>query len=175
MAVSNQATKHSPGAPPSAPGELADKVTKAIKSDKERAELHVRLNVEGGQHEERYEFRFDASGGGEVECGLTCALSKRDLAPATSKITATDFAKLLKSVDIAKLAEAAKAVPRIPPDSLVGRLQVTDGRQQVTVIFMADPEQAKAAGYEPPPEVTQIVEGIYKQAAKQLGVRNARP
>lgn len=173
--MADSAAKQSPGDLPNAPEVLADKVAQAVKGGKERADLHVRLNVEGGVREERYEFRFDASGGGEVECGLICAMSKRDHAPKASKITAAEFAKLLKSVDIDRLAEAAKAVPRIPPDSLIGRLQVTDGQQEVTIIFMADPEQAKTAGYEPPPEVARLVDSIYKQAAKQLGVRNARP
>lgn len=167
--------KRSPTAVPPAPLELAGKIQQAIEDAKARVDIHVRLNVEGGQHEERYEFRFDASGAGEIECGLKCKLSGRAYESKITKLTSRDFASLLQTIDTEKLAEASKVTPRIPPDSLVGRLQVTDGNQEVSIIFMADPEQAKTAGYEPPPQVAKVIDKIYKLGAKKLGTDNVRP
>ena len=60
----------------------------------------------------------------------------------------------------------------IPPCSVVGVLEVFDGRERVRVVFMADPEQAREAGYRMPPAVSRLTKRIYTIAAQQLGLKS---
>lgn len=89
-------------------------------------------------------------------------------------MSAADFERLLRSVDVRRLKEARRTrMPRIPPCSVLGRLEVFDGRERVEVVFMADPEQARQAGYRMPPVIARVTERIYAIAAQQLGLKGA--
>jgi len=169
------AGKHAPSAVPPVTADLAENVRRAADDRDARREIRVRLDVEGGQHEDRYEFRFEAAGSGEVESRFRSKLRSREYGPKTGELAPRDFTGLLRTIDVGELLEAAKAMPRIPPDSLVGRLLVSDGRQEVSVIFMADPEQAKTAGYEAPATLEKAVERIYALADRNLGAKDIRP
>ncbi len=171
----DETSKASPAGTPFASTELAAKVREAVEKPEARRDLQVRLEIEGGQHEDRYLFQFTAVGSGEAEAGLSDRLRGLTLEPKRAKLAARDVASLLKLVDVEGLIAASRMRPRIPPDSLVGRLHVGDGAQGVTVVFMADEEQAKTAGYEPPRAVSRIVDQIYELGAKAMGTRDVRP
>ena len=172
---SDESSKASPAGTPFASTELATKVREAVDKPEARRDLQVRLEVEGGQHEDRYRFHFAATGSGEAEAGLHDGLRDVALEPKRAKLAARDMASLLKLIDVEGLIAASRIRPRIPPDSLVGRLHVGDGAQGVTVVFMADEEQAKTAGYELPRAVSRVVDQIYELGAKAVGTRDARP
>jgi hypothetical protein len=167
--------KASPGGTPFAPAEFAANVRRAVEKPEARRDIRVRLEVEGGQHEERYQFRFATTGSGEAEAGLRDSLRDLALEPKRAKLAAREVTSLLRTIDVDGLVAASRIRPRIPPDSIVGRLHVGDGEQEVTVVFMADEEQARSAGHEPPPAVSRVVDRIYDLGAKAVGARNVRP
>lgn len=167
--------KATPAGAPDVPDELAAKIARALEDPKRGRDIHVRLDVEGGQHDERYEFHFDATAAGEATAGLRSELADKTLRAQTAKLPPRSRTQLLRALDVAELARAARVRPRIPPDSLIGRLEVTDGEQRVTAVFMADPEQARTAGFELPPELAKAVDTIYTLAARQLGEQDVRP
>ena len=135
-----------PGAVPPAPQELAGKVERAAGDSGEASELRVEWwSPEGCT-------ASGTSSAASCRAPASCAATSAATWAATRPRTATrnppraDFEALLRSLDVAALDAASRRRPRIPPDSLVGRLRVNDGRQDVEVTFMADPEQAEAAG-----------------------------
>lgn len=171
----DESAKGYPAGAPVAPAQLAQTLKQAVEDPEVRAPISVRLDVEGGQREDRYEFHFAAMGSGEAEAALLCNLRGRAIEPRRAQLEEAELAGLLKAIDARSLAEASKARARIPPDSLVGRLRVSDGKQEMIVFFMADPEQAKTAGYEPPAGVARVVDEIYALGAKALETEDVRP
>ncbi len=172
--MSEERKKGTPGAIPPDSGALAEGVRAAAQDRQARERLQVWLLVEGGVKGERYELRFNASGTGVMECGLRNELAGVTYEPSVSRIGSKEFADLLSSIDVDRLVEASRVVPRIPPDSLVGRLRVTDGKQEVSVLFMADEEQAELAGHRPPRAVLELLDKIYELCGAQLGTERVR-
>ena len=164
-----------PGAVPPAPQELAGKVERAAGDSGEASELRVELVVAGGVHGERHEFRCELSGAGELRSDFRSDLGGDPPEDSHAELPRAEFEGLLRSLDVAALDAASRRRPRIPPDSLVGRLRVSDGRQDVEVTFMADPEQAEAAGETPPPAVTEAVDAIYRLGSRPLEADDVRP
>src|SRR5215207_3751976 len=164
-----------PSGAPDDPDALANKLARAVEAPERGHEIRVSLDVEGGSHDERYELHFDASGAGDATAAMRSALDGKAVPPQTKRLPGRSRTQLLRALDVAKLARAATGRPRIPPDSLVGRLEVTDGEQRVTVVFMAEPQQARTAGFELPPELQKAVDTIYTLAARHLGERDIRP
>jgi hypothetical protein len=171
----DESAKSYPAGAPVSPAQLAQTLKQAVDDPETRAPISVRLDVEGGQREDRYEFHFAAAGSGEAEVALLCNLRGRVFEPRRAELEEEELAGLLKAIDARSLAEASKARARIPPDSLVGRLRVSDGRQEMIVFFMADPEQARTAGYEPPAAIARVVDQIYALGAKALETEDVRP
>jgi hypothetical protein len=171
----DESAKSYPAGAPVSPAQLAQTLKQAVKDPEARAPISVRLDIEGGQREDRYEFHFAAAGSGEAEAALLCNLRGRVFEPRRAQLDEGELAGLLETIDARSLAEASKARARIPPDSLVGRLRVSDGRQEMIVFFMADPEQARTAGYEPPAGIARVVDQIYALGAKALETEDVRP
>jgi hypothetical protein len=173
--MSTENAKESPDGVPPEHGQLADRLERAIEEPEIRQDFHLRLDVEGGHAGERYEFRFRASGTGDAEVSLVDNLrGRRDEAKA-AKLTQRDISGLLGSLDVSTLLGASRLRPRIPPGSVVGRLDVSDGRQNISILFMADPGQAESAGYRMPPGLAETLERLYELGAKHLGTKDVRP
>jgi hypothetical protein len=172
---SDENSKASPVGAPFAARELAAKFRRAIDESEARSDLRVRLDVDGGPHDERYHFHFTTTGAHEAEAELHDRLRDRSVKRRPARLAAGDMTSLLKAIDVDGLVAASRIRPMIPPDSLVGRLRVGDGEQEVTVVFMADPEQARSAGYEPPGAVSRVVDRIYELGAKAVGAKDVRP
>lgn len=167
--------KEQPAAAPSVPGDLVKRVSEAI-SDPERArDLRVALWVEGGAPSERFELSFEATGSGEARARMKDEVKGRGETSRTVELTQSDFAELLRALDVRQLLRAADRSHPIPPDSVIGRLELTDGEQRISTVFMADPEQAKDAGYELPRAVAEAVDRIYELAARELDEKDVRP
>lgn len=138
----------------------------------------VRLHIEGGNRAERYQFHFEISASGEVRSEMRSELSGRRVPAQATRLEPAEVERLLKTLDVAKLKKAAaRLAPRkarpIPPCSLIGRLEVWDGRALVQVTFMADPGQAEHAGHKLPAELERLVEAIYSLAAREMGLETA--
>ncbi|MPY89744.1 MAG: hypothetical protein GEU99_17710 [Luteitalea sp.] len=170
--------KASPGGAPLVPDELAEKLRLAADHAERASDVQIRLSIEGGQAEERYRYRFEATGSGALACELYCRMTQRDGRIAGERIEREDFARLIRSVDVPALLSNRRPLRQIPPCSLVGRLEITDGLRQVAFLFMADPGQAESAGYELPPELARVVEDVYSVSAKYMekqGITSVRP
>lgn len=171
---SNRSGKDQPAAAPSVPGELVKKVAEGV-TDPERApDLRIALWVEGGAPSERYEFHFEAAGSGDAKAGVRNEITGRESESRAIELAPSDFSDLLRTLDVRRMIRAAGRQPPIPPDSVIGKLEISDGEQRVSIVFMADPEQAKDVGYELPREVANAVDRIYDLAARQLG-EDVRP
>jgi hypothetical protein len=173
--MSDENAKAFPQGPPPDPGQLAERFERALKEPEVRREFHVSLNVEGGHAGERYEFRFRASGTGDAEVSLVDNLRGRRDEAKIVQLTQRDISGLLRALDVRTLLQASRMQPRIPPGSVVGRLEVSDGRQEISVLFMADPGQAESAGYRMPPGLAETLERLYDLGAKHLGAKDVRP
>lgn len=137
--------------------------------------VRIVLDVDNGHAAERYHFRFDGSSTGRSEVRLTDAFREVADERATGTDARETVTRALDLVDFGQLAFRARTRPRIPPGSLVARLTIARGAEQVKHIFMADEEQAKTAGVEPDPRLSELLESLYEAGAKQLGRDDIRP
>jgi len=172
---SSHTGKQEPTAAPSVPGTLVRKVSAGVSDPDSARDLRVALWVEGGAPSERYEFSFEAAGSGEASAGMRNEATGREARARTIELERGDFTDLLRTLDVRNLIRLAGRPQRIPPDSVIGRLEISDGEQRVSSVFMADPEQAKDAGYEVPQAVADAVDRIYDLAARQLDEKDLRP
>jgi hypothetical protein len=167
--------KNEPAAAPSVPRLLAGKVSAGVSDPASARDLRISLLVEGGAPSERYEFAYEAAGSGEATARMRNELTGREARSRTVELAPGDFAELLSTIDVSQLLRAADKAHPIPPDSVIGILELSDGAQRVSTVFMADAEQARDAGYEIPPAIAKAVERIYDLAAKQLDEKDVRP
>lgn len=173
--MAEEITKQSPGGVPAAPGGLAARIGPAGVAPDDPSGIRIRLEVAGGHADERYEFRFEADGSGSTALHVVDRIRKVEKRRREGRLAKADVARIVKSLDAARLAQAARVAQPIPPDSVVGRLTITAGGEELSVVFMADREQAEAAGVRLDPAVAEAVEEIYRLAGRQLGVKDIRP
>lgn len=155
--------------------DLDAKVRKATEDLKVAQGVSVMLIVSGGIHGEHYEFLFNASGKGVVECGFQCQMRDRDYPVREYDLPKDAFARILETVSVRDMVMAKSQDVPIPPDSLVGQLVISDGEHQIRSVFMADPGQAETAGYELRSNLAQTANMIYELAAQLTGAKDARP
>lgn len=171
--MTNDAVSGSPGAAPPEPGELDASIRAAIER-RTAPGIRVRLDVEGGHPGERYELRVRISGG-EAEVSLLDELRGLRREPVHRSVGRTPEVALLREIDAPALAEASKVQQRIPPGSVVGRLEIGDGERSVVTVFMADKGQAESAGFRIPSQVEQVVDRIYALASETIEESDIRP
>jgi hypothetical protein len=167
--------KQEPAAAPGVPGTLVRKVSAGVSDPDSAGDLRVALWVEGGAPSERYEFSFEAAGSGEASARMRNEATGREAKARRIELERSDFSDLLRTLDVRNLIRLADRPQRIPPDSVIARLEVSDGEQRVSTVFMADPEQAKDAGYEVPRAVAETVDRIFDLAARELDEKDVRP
>ena len=137
-------------------------------------DVQVRLTISGGLPEERYELRFDTEDG-KVNCALARAEDGEKRCAESRELSDGELRELFERMDLSQLLKSDLPPPRIPPDSLVGRLELSAGQKPVTLYFMADPSQAQHAGVEPPPPLAKAIEAIYGIGSRVLGVERLAP
>ncbi len=146
----------------------------ALRDPSRLRDVRVRLTISGGLPEERYELRFGAEGG-KVDCALAHAQTGAKTQAETHELSDRELAELFERMDLFQLLKGDVPRPRIPPDSLVGRLELSAGREPVTLYFMADPGQARDAGFEPPPALAKAIDAIYGICGRILGIERLAP
>jgi hypothetical protein len=135
----------------------------------------VRLQINGGNSEERYDFNFELSRAGVLRCRMTDQMTRRQVPETIRRVEPRRVETLLRALDPAKIkqiqAKQARGKPKpIPPCSLIGKLEIWDGREFVEATFMADPGQAEQAGHRIPAEVEKSLEAIFSMAASAAGL-----
>jgi len=171
----NNTNKAQPGGIPSGPESLATKVGPANETPSDPTEIQITLDIEGGSAAERYELHLAITGSGDVQSGLKDHLRQLDLAPRVGQAEAQEISDVLKNIDVAQMIAFRSELPPIPPDSVVGILHISDGREEVAIPFMADEGQAETAGFELPEELRRAIDGIYEIAARQLDIETVKP
>jgi hypothetical protein len=167
-----------PSGTPQVPGRLAEGLRAAMAEPQRHPEAYIRLSVSGGVHGEAYalEYRMDATG--HTTGRLVDEMKgRRHEAPAPSK-QAPDparFAALARSIDIESLMRADNLGGGFPPDSVVGRLEVSDGEQTASFVFLADDAQADHAGRRAPDPLRKAAAAVYQAAAAHLGTGDVKP
>jgi hypothetical protein len=173
--MAEEISKQAPGAAPSPPGELEARVGPAGTAPKDPSGIRIRLEVSGGNVEERYEFKFELSGSGEMATSLRDRMRNVEKDARGGKLAQKGVARLLRGIDVRRLAGMARPARPIPPDSVVGRLTIGYGGEEVRAVFMADRGQAEAVGMRLDPALEEMVKEIYRLAARQLKVKDMRP
>jgi hypothetical protein len=163
------AEKERPSADFPAPEDVRSALLAAVEEPERRKGIRVALTVRGGMPEQAYELRFETYGTGEVTCGVMTPEMRQQMRTERTKLSEREAADLLDRMSVAELVRVDVPMPRIPPDSLVGRLEVSANGEPLTIYFMADPAQAEDAGQPPPPQVVKAVEAIYATCSRVLG------
>lgn len=135
----------------------------------------LRLSIHGGIADERFDLELEAMSDGRIVCDLVCSMSDRRVEKAELRMEPGRLSKILEVIDVPRLATVAVRQGGFPPCSLIGRLDLERRGERVATFFMADREQARNAGLEPPAEVTRAVEMLYEEAEKMLGLESVRP
>jgi hypothetical protein len=134
----------------------------------------ISVRIDGGPRGEEYRLHFEAAAGGAILLNYKSDLADRQVDGSRGTLAPAEFDRLLRGANLRQLRTARRALPpRIPPCSVIGVLEIFDGRERVEVMFMADREQAREAGYRMPPAVSRLVDRIYTIAARQLGLKDA--
>ena len=151
---------------------LERKLERAARDEVDR-ELRVSLLVAGGVPSQRYRFHFAADGSGRVRCELDCDLSDRKGKAGRRTLAQKEFADLVRAIVASGVLEVSAEQPRFVPDTVVGSLELSDGRSSLRWDFAADPEQAKTQGAVPPPAVERAADEIYSLGGRLMGKRTA--
>jgi hypothetical protein len=164
-----------PHGTPQVPGRLAAGLKEAVAEPDRRAGAYVRLVVSGGVHGERYDFEYHVDAQGAAASALHDELHGRHVQARRPEPDRQRFRALAEGIDVAGLLDAEPPPHRIPPDSVVGRLEISDGEQTARFRFLADPEQAERARAVAPEPLRHAVDLVYESAAKMMGEERLRP
>jgi hypothetical protein len=167
-------TKARPELPPD--GEpLQGVLRRALRDEQVRRGVTIARQVRGGVATQAYSFDFRAAGDGTARAELSDALRRRKAGTGAATVGDRDFARLLRRIVSSGVLELPEEPPRFLPDTLVGVLEVSDGRSTYRRYFAADPDQAAVQGKSPPPELVRAIDPIYALGAALTKNRSVRP
>ena len=169
------AKKSRPSQQPDIRPSLSDSLELALDNPEIAQDIRITLRISGGLHDQSYALNFEASGGGGMRCNFECALSGRKRSEKRRKPDAKAFAKLLDRIRSSGVLDIAEEGPPFLPDTVVGCLEVTDGRSVTKHYFAADPDQASVQKRVPPAALLRAVESIYAEGARITGARSIKP
>jgi hypothetical protein len=167
-----------PGGSPRVPDELAQVMRAAIDLPDENGAVQLRMTIAGGVADERYDFHFEATSAGVVRADMSCRMTGRHVDPAIGALSRADIVGLLHAAEAVQRAGVRRPPRPVPPCSLLGRIEILGGTQRMSFVFMADAEQAKQAGMEPPRELAALVDRVFDvstKGAKAAGAQSLRP
>ena len=154
---------------------LAERLRVVRKLPEEMRGIRVTLHVSGGVAGQSYTFRFTASGEGDVTCHIRCELSKRDAHTRKSQLSQEEFGDLLDKIRSSKLLELDPEPAGFLPDTVVGCLEITDGRNVYRTYFAADADQARVQNRIVPRPLKRAVDAIYTLGTQLTGLKSVSP
>lgn len=166
--------KTQPGGAPRVPDELAQAIRAAIETPDANGAVQLMMTIEGGVASERYDFHFEATSAGTVRADMTCRMTGRHVVPAIGELSRNDIVGLLRAAEDVQRAGVRRPPGPIPPCSLLGRIEIFGGAQKMSFVFMADAEQAKQAGMEPPRELAALVDRVFEVSTKGAKATSAQ-
>lgn len=154
---------------------LKTSLERAIIDEKIRKKIKIILQISGGLASQAYYFKFSTSGFEKVECEINDAISGLRSSSKPSTMKSSDIESMLKTILESGLLELPKEPPRFLPDTLVGRLEISDGENVFQYFYIADKEQAKTQQRVPPEALEKNTEHIFGFASKLTGKRIVKP
>jgi hypothetical protein len=164
-----------PHGTPLVPGRIVDGLRAAIADPGRREGAYVRLAVAGGVRGEAYDFEYQVDATGRATTRLRDELHGRHHDARDDEPDPDRFRAVAQAIDVAALLREEEPTAGIPPDSVIGRLEVSDGEQTVRFTFLADEEQAQRMRLGAPEPLRRAVDAIYESAAKAIGDERLRP
>jgi hypothetical protein len=158
---------------PRLPGRIVEGLRRVVADPKRYPNAYVRLSASGGVHGEAYDFEYRIDAAGRASGHLRDELkgvTLPDAARGAKKAAKADparFVALVRSIDIEALMRSDAPGGGFVPDSVVGRLEISDGEQTATFLFPADDEQARRAKVADP--LRQAADALFGAAAAHLG------
>jgi len=167
-----------PAGTPRVPARIADGMRAAIADPRSRPNAYIRLTASGGVRGEAYEFEFTIHASGVRTGRIKDQLKNREhsrAAGADTRLEPQAFTRLAQQIDVASLLQSGRVSGGFPPDSVVGRLEISDGEQTVSFLFLADESQAERSRVKPSEPLRRAVDLVYRAAAEYLGEKDVRP
>lgn len=171
----NDDIKRLPGGDPSGGTDAAREFQQALADPELAQNLRLRLEISGGVPSERYDLSFEISGDDTARIRMLDEIKGRHHEAREVKLPPDTIRHLLNQLDVNRMVSFAQSNVPIPPCSLVGRLEVSFGDHTFSMVFMADEEQARTAGYRIPQEFERVIHEIYDLGAKHMGIDRIRP
>lgn len=164
---------------PKLPDRLAEGLRRAVADPKRHAGAYVKLTASGGVHGESYDFEYRIDSAGRASGRLhdemkgvrvtDADVASRKGAKSANAAVPKRFADIVKAIDVDTLMRSDNPTSGFLPDSVVGRLEISDGAQTATFLFQADDVQAlgaKAVAAEP---LSRAADAVWRAAAAHLG------
>lgn len=165
--------KRAPGGLPADAPLSPEGVERVLDDPEARRKARFRLTVSGGLPSEVQPFSLDLDGGGQI--ALTRFEAVGAAREETGRVDEAVVLRLLRDVGAAARAAATPPRARIPPDSLVGRLEISLGGEVQQILFMADEEQARTAGFHVPPQIERLIDDLYRMGGTVAGTASLKP
>ena len=168
-------TRSIPIGTPRLPDRIVEGLRRVVADPKRHPNAYVKLSASGGVHGEAYDFEYRIDAAGRASGRLRDELKGVTLPDAAaargarkaSKADPARFVALVKSIDIEALMRSDVPSGGFVPDSVVGRLEISDGEQTVTFLFPADEQLAQRANVANP--LRKAVDALFGAAAAHLG------
>lgn len=157
------------GTPPG--GALSrERLDKMLADPKARSRLSLALSISGGLPGQFEPFSLRVDGAGSVSFAWAADAGTAEQSAQNAERVDQDVVRqLLGTVGPDDIAAAVERRVPIPPDSLVGVLEIEAGGPAEQVVFMADEEQAKTAGFELGEPLRRLVEQMIRIGEKASG------
>ncbi len=168
-----------PIATPKLPGRLVDGLRRAVAEPERHAGAYVKLSASGGVHGESYEFEYRVDAAGRVSGRLLDELKgvrisgadagARKGAKPASAADSKRFAQAVKAIDIEALMRSDTPSAGFVPDSVVCRLEVSDGEQTATFLFQVEDAPAGRTTANVAEPLRRATDAVWRAASAHFG------
>ena len=164
---------------PKLPGRLAEGLRRAVADPKRHAGAYVKLTASGGVHGEHYDFEYRIDVAGRASGRLhdemkgvrmtDADVASRKGAKSVNAAAPKRFADIVKAIDVDALMRSDATTGGFVPDSVIGRLEVSDGEQTATFQFQAHDAQATGAKGVAAEPLGRAADAVWHAAAAHFG------
>lgn len=166
--------KHEPTEQPEPIASLKASLDRALTDRAARDRISVELHIFGGLPEQAYRYDFSLLGAGEVSAAVDDAPGRKR-ATADARLGEQETRELLEVVRSSGVLDVHQDPPRFLPDTVVGRLEISDGETSQVIYFAADEAQAEAQGQLPRPVLRPVLDSIYRLGGRVLDMPSVKP
>lgn len=155
------------------PQSLKEALERAAEGRADRR-FRISLLVTGGAPSQRYRFEFLVRGTGAASSKLEDVPSDRQ-GKSDDRLEPSELAELARTLLASGVLDTPAEPPRFLPDTLVGILDITNGKARFRRYFAADADQAELQGAAAPAGLAKAADAIYAFGAKRMGKRSVKP